>query len=189
MNIHNNHSSKISSNYSANRMNTLNIHTASVNSNSNSMIQSYNMAVETNNTSGNCTLQMMKIVEHYLSNGLKKFVDSNLKKNKPIPNNIPYAFPTKVDDLFNLIINSWDFFKKGYPSFYGNEPLAKTIETKTLFEKYKIKSQELTDKELLKVHRNLEQILEICEGLEGREVSLKRRKDMKNIKDLIKNIK
>ncbi|KAL6618622.1 PIN domain-containing protein [Neocallimastix sp. 'constans'] len=160
-----------------------------ISQNKQSMVQNYMMAVESNTTSESCTLKMISIVENYLSNGLKKFVDKNIKKNKPIPNTIPYAFPTKINDLFDLIINSWDFFQKGYPSFYENEPLTKTIETQKLINKYRRQSIELTENELLTVHKNLEQILEICEGLEGREISIKRRKELKNIKELIKKIK
>ncbi|ORX64703.1 hypothetical protein BCR32DRAFT_330538 [Anaeromyces robustus] len=152
------------------------------------MVQNYFMTVQMNNTSDNCTVQLIKIAEHYLSNGLKKFVDSRIKKNKPVPNTIPYVFPTKYNDLFNLIINSWSFFKAGYPSFYENEPLSKTIETQNLFNKYRFQSVQLTPDELMKIQKNLEQILEICEGLEGREVSIKRRKELKNIKELIKNL-
>lgn len=147
------------------------------------------MAVESNTTSESCIQKMIDIVEKYLSNGLKKFVDNHVKKNKPIPNTIPYVFPTKINNLFDLIINSWDFFKKGYPSFYDDEPLTKTIETKNLIDKYRKQSVELKNQELLKVHDNLEQILEICEGLEGREISIKRRRELKNVKELIKNIK
>ncbi|ORX42046.1 hypothetical protein BCR36DRAFT_363121 [Piromyces finnis] len=188
MNIHNTNNNATNSLkiniHSTNRMNSFNIH-STVNSNT---IQNNKMAIETKNTSKSCTLQLIRIVENYLSNGLKKFVDNKVKKNKPIPNTIPYIFPTKINDLFSLIINSWDFFKEGYPSFYGNEPLIKTVETKSLIDGYKTQNKELTENELLKIYRNLEQILEICEGLEGREVSIQRRKELKNIKENIKNM-
>jgi len=154
--------------------------------NSINMTHNNEMAIETNFTSSNCTRQMINIVENYLPNALKKFLDNNVKKNKPVPNTIPYVLPTKINDIFSLIINSWDFFKKGYPSFYGDEPLTKIIETQSLFDKFRNQSQELTEKELSKISKNLEQILEICEGLEGREVSIKRRKELKNIKEMIK---
>jgi len=154
--------------------------------NQSNMVRSNEMAIETNYTNSNCTCQMINIVESYLPNALKKFLDNNVKKNKPVPNTIPYVLPTKVNDVFNLIISSWDFFKNGYPSFYGNEPLTKIIETQSLFDKFKNQSQELTEEELTKISKNLEQILEICEGLEGREISIKRRKELKNVKEMIR---
>ena len=174
----------ISQNISSNsnkHMNSDNNHSSNNYNSSNRMTQSFKMAVETNYAS-----QMIDIVECYLPNALKIYLDKNVKKNKPVPNTIPYVLPTKVNDLFSLIINSWDFFKKGYPSFYGNEPLNKTIETQSLFNKYRNQSQDLTKEELLKIGNNLDVILEICEGLEGREVSIKRRKELKNIKEMIK---